>query len=617
MERTLVTEQSLGKVTAWASQMDFDSIEELNKRLEEVLKRDELPGPEPGTPLEAAQQLIYGVADAKTAEARRLLAQQALDISRDCADALRILAEFELEPAARQAMLDRAVEAGRAHFEPAGPEDPDGTVWTRFGNRPYLRAIAALGLHFKAQGDATTAERCFQQMMDLNPGDNQGARYFLAPLLAARGDTAAFEALERAFRGDVESGWPYDRALLRFKTHEGPSADAEDALTEGFALNGRIPLFLLGLAPLPERIPSAVEAGSFDEAIVYAFRAGDEWRGVPGALDWLRERAAADSQSSKTSRPDRTADSAPKPELKDRLIPSPPTLWRHWDLAGMGREWARNHPKHLSRKQRQEEQELLARIRGMKNPERLIRLAGRIRTDAEQALWRERMIQHGPRLLPAIKSALVVGPGYVSDSDVMLRVLALAPQFGDRFCDELLAVFDALPEMTQAHSCMVFGYLRYAEGLETVMRCYVRLAAIHDKALLTEDEGADDEMLFIGPLWALVDLNHPDCDAIMAEHAKNTDNFPEFYGFAARSGGQATFAEILKQMPDIAQYPDYNREPTDALFAMAAIVARLDDKALIDELVSALPSVPDIQVDDAYVRRVALEAPANFAEYYA
>ncbi|MEO6062074.1 MAG: hypothetical protein ABIQ99_09065, partial [Thermoflexales bacterium] len=416
MERTLVTEQSLGKVTAWARQMDFDSIEELNKRLEEALKHDVLPTPEPATPLEAAQQVIYGVADAKTAEARRLLAQRALDISPNCVDALRIMAEFELEPVARQAMLERAVEAGRAQFEPAGPEAPDGAVWSRFVNRPYLRAIAALGLHFKAHGDATSAERGFQQLLDLNPGDNQGARYFLAPLLAARGDTAAFEALERAFQGDVESGWPYDRALLLFRDHGGPSARANDALAEGLGRNLGIPLFLLGLTPLPERIPSAVAAGSFDEAAVYAFRAGDEWRAVPGALDWLRERAAADSRSSTVPSPDRTGDSPPKPELQDRLIPSPATLWRHFGLAGAGREAARKHPQHLSRKERQEEQELLARIRGMKNPERLIRLAGRIKTETELALWRERMIQHGARLLPAIKSALMVGPGFVSDS---------------------------------------------------------------------------------------------------------------------------------------------------------------------------------------------------------
>jgi alkanesulfonate monooxygenase SsuD/methylene tetrahydromethanopterin reductase-like flavin-dependent oxidoreductase (luciferase family) len=54
-----------------------------------------------------------------------------------------------------------------------------------------------------------------------------------------------------------------------------------------------VPAYLLGAKRLPKSPPPYYSPGSEDEAILYAADHAAGWRRTPGALDWLRARAAA------------------------------------------------------------------------------------------------------------------------------------------------------------------------------------------------------------------------------------------------------------------------------------------------------------------------------------
>jgi len=75
---------------------NFDSVEEMNTYIKETIKTDRIPQWIPVTPLEQAQNLIFEARETM-GKKRRELAEQALRISPDCADAYVLLAEEKVK----------------------------------------------------------------------------------------------------------------------------------------------------------------------------------------------------------------------------------------------------------------------------------------------------------------------------------------------------------------------------------------------------------------------------------------------------------------------------------------------------------------------------------------
>lgn len=66
--------------------------------------------------------------------------------------------------------------------EPEVKDIPKGEFWGILETRPYMRALHGLGLTAWKQGKLEQAISIFKQMLELNPNDNQGARYLMGPL---------------------------------------------------------------------------------------------------------------------------------------------------------------------------------------------------------------------------------------------------------------------------------------------------------------------------------------------------------------------------------------------------------------------------------------------------
>jgi pentatricopeptide repeat protein len=234
-----------------------------------------------------AQQVMYDAWEAPTRERAVALAKQALSISPDCADAYNLLAEETAESIEEAIDLyTKGVEAGeRAIGEQAFKEDV-GHFWGVLETRPYMRARAGLAECLWSAGRREETVAHYQDLLRLNPNDNQGIRDLLMPCLIERGRYEDAEKLFREFEDDGTATWMYSRALLDFRKH-GDSPKANESLKAALAENKFVPSYLLRRKKLPRNLPDHYGFGDDSEAVVYAFGNRAAWQSTPGALEWL------------------------------------------------------------------------------------------------------------------------------------------------------------------------------------------------------------------------------------------------------------------------------------------------------------------------------------------
>ena len=142
-----------------------------------------LPGASRGdTPLEQAQDLMYQAFEEGDERRRVELARQALALSPDCADAYVLLAEHAPNRKEALALYEQGVAAGERALGPEVFERDAGHFWGLLETRPYMRARLGLALQLWTAGRRDEAVTHLQDMLRLNPNDNQGVRYTLASL---------------------------------------------------------------------------------------------------------------------------------------------------------------------------------------------------------------------------------------------------------------------------------------------------------------------------------------------------------------------------------------------------------------------------------------------------
>jgi len=272
---------------------EFESVEEAQAFLEEMLESAEgLPIPaEPSTPLEEAQELIYEAFETGSHRKRVQLAKKALKVSSDCADAYVLLAEETAkDPEEAKELYEKGVQAGESALGEEAFEEDAGHFWGILETRPYMRARQGLALASWELGERSEAIEHYQQMLHLNPNDNQGIRYLLASALLEEGLDDDLGELLESYEDDAGAGWVYARALWRFRT-EGDGEEARSALEEAISFNPFVPGYLLGRKGMPGALPALVGFGDESEAVVYFAEALPGWLRTPGAIEWLRANA--------------------------------------------------------------------------------------------------------------------------------------------------------------------------------------------------------------------------------------------------------------------------------------------------------------------------------------
>ena len=161
-----------------------------------------------------------------------------------------------------------------------------GHFWGHIETRPYMRSLAGLARCLWENRQRQEAIEKYQELLHLNPNDNQGIRYLLVNCLLAEGMDAEAEKLLSAYQ-ESSCFMLYSQAILSFRSL-GPVKSAKD-LKQALGSNPHVPPYLLGVKPIPWSMPDYYSHGSMEEAIIYAAKAYDIWKSTPGALSWLEE----------------------------------------------------------------------------------------------------------------------------------------------------------------------------------------------------------------------------------------------------------------------------------------------------------------------------------------
>ncbi|MFZ0544016.1 MAG: hypothetical protein WAM60_01165 [Candidatus Promineifilaceae bacterium] len=268
-------------------EQEFDSIDDINVYLQQLMASGEaIPSAAPRTPLEKAQELMYEAWEA-TGKRRVKLASEALAISEDCADAYVLLAEEAggtLEEA--RDLYAAGVKAGERALGEEPFEEAVGHFWGILETRPYMRARAGLAGCLWQLGQRAEAIGHYEEMLRLNPGDNQGIRYTLLNCYLEEEKGPETKRLLAEYEDDSTATWLYNQALFLYQ-QEKASKKAKAQLHKALKHNPHVPAYLLGRKRLPKRLPPYVGFGDENEAVYYAAEAGHLWVQQEGALDWL------------------------------------------------------------------------------------------------------------------------------------------------------------------------------------------------------------------------------------------------------------------------------------------------------------------------------------------
>lgn len=272
-----------------------------------------LVGPREETPLSKAQDLMYEAFESHDPMERVELAKKALELCPDCADAYVLLAEHTKNRKEALDLFEKGVAAGERALGPEAFRDDVGHFWGLIKTRPYMRAREGLASTLWTMGRRDEAIGHLQDMLRLNPNDNQGVRDTLAGwLLAEERD----EELARLFEqyDEETTHWAYSKALVAFRQH-GDTPESRRLLQRARKANQHVPAYLLGQKPLPLERPGWYSPGDRNEAIFYAGGALSGWKGTPGATAWLK---ATEPTTKKSKDPNPVAQGPTSP-VKERL----------------------------------------------------------------------------------------------------------------------------------------------------------------------------------------------------------------------------------------------------------------------------------------------------------
>lgn len=168
-------------------------------------------------------------------------------------------------------------------------EQNRGHFWLIDDTRPYMMLKYRQARLKFTHTDLAGAISEFQDLLSLNPSDNQNVRSVLANLLILAADWPSLSLLLEEYNEDEGLAMEASRALMLF-ADEGDSQAARVAKKRMHNANKHAVKYLTGQTK-SKGLPEMYSPGHCSEAEVYLYDYGKEaWRSVDGALFWLRRK---------------------------------------------------------------------------------------------------------------------------------------------------------------------------------------------------------------------------------------------------------------------------------------------------------------------------------------
>lgn len=242
-----------------------------------------------------AQQIAFDAMEAETEAEARKLAKRALRLDPECVDALVLMTD--LDAPTRKALIEglkKAVEVGERALGAKFIQENKGHFWLLLETRPWMRALDRLASEQKDAGLNLDAIGIYEQMLELNPNDNQGVRDPLLGLYLTVGDLKGAGKLLKKYEKDALANFAWGRVLERFLADD--RAGAKAALEIARAANRHVELYITARKPLAEDPPEMYSPGSEEEAVLLLSNLGDAWAAHKEATVWLFDELQAEGK---------------------------------------------------------------------------------------------------------------------------------------------------------------------------------------------------------------------------------------------------------------------------------------------------------------------------------
>lgn len=247
--------------------------------------------------LAEAEGLLWGTndlidPDAEIEQARATLARSPNDVN-----AYLILAGHAGSDRMALPLIEKAVAAGERAVGPKRFQKLVGNFWFEKKTRLYMNARLSLARCLWGLSRRDEALSHFQELLRLNPNDNQAVRYLLLNALISLGRFDDARALVAQY-DESSATWEYSKVLIAFHD-QGDTAPTHAALKVARRINKHVVPFLLGDKQLPDDQTAFYQPGDKYEAGFYLEEGAAAWKQVPGALTWLRAATSASSRGRK------------------------------------------------------------------------------------------------------------------------------------------------------------------------------------------------------------------------------------------------------------------------------------------------------------------------------
>ena len=161
-----------------------------------------------------------------------------------------------------------------------------GHFWGLTETRPYMRARAGLADLLCEAGMLDEAIAECEEMIDLNPGDNQGMRDILLGLYLECNNLAGARDLMERYKETFFAVFNWGKVLERFLS--GDLAGARKACEHARQKNRFVKDLLTGKQAMPDELIAGYSPGTREEAIFCMDMLGVAWDSHPEAIEWLR-----------------------------------------------------------------------------------------------------------------------------------------------------------------------------------------------------------------------------------------------------------------------------------------------------------------------------------------
>ena len=280
-------EKELAKLMDELNNQGINSIDELEAFMESLTGQSLDDLPERTDKKGRSQDLVYQAYEQPVAKGKKLI-REALELDPDNAEAYNYLASIERDIDGAMAQYKKAIIAGEKTLGKKFFKKWKGYFWGMIETRPYMRAMEGIAECYYAKNQFDKVIEIYEEMLKLNPNDNQGVRYLLSTLLLRKADLNRFKSLIKNSGEEDNAFLNYNNALYHFII-SGRSIKSDKKLLKAFRSNKYVIDYMLGIRQLPEEVPRQISPGDEREAIIYVLEAWEVWEQTENALDWIYE----------------------------------------------------------------------------------------------------------------------------------------------------------------------------------------------------------------------------------------------------------------------------------------------------------------------------------------